>query len=118
MAEPTINEYCPPPAPEDYLEGEIQYPTPEGKEWQDSRNPTANDLLIEPDKQSKVVISEGNISNASNLGVAKEAVRLPSRLEVKSRKRFNRVGVSVSSNKVYNSLVLSNISVKKRNNLI
>lgn len=119
MAEPTINDYCPPPTPEDYLDGEIQYPTPQGKEWQDSRYPLANDLLIEPDKENKVInVEENSITSPNNLDFMKRTTRLPSRLETKTRKRFRIITAPVVSGKMSNSLELSIVSDKKRNNLI
>jgi len=118
MAEPTINEYCPPPEPGDYLEGEIGYPTPEGKEWQESRNPRANDLLIEPDKKGKTVSISKNIKNYSSLRVLKRTRQLPSRLETRSRKRSSEVSQVFAFGKTSNSLVLSAVSSRKRGNAI
>jgi len=118
MSDPTVDDYCPPADPSDYFDAEIQYPTPEGKEWQDSRNPHANDLLIEPLKQEKNLSLSNIDSEINKLRIKKSSNRISTGLDMSIRKKTNAFNFSVSSNKTKRLLSFSSSVDKKRSNLI
>jgi len=79
--------YCPPPDPSDYLDNQIEYPTPEGKESTKSTDMTHNDINFDEPKVGKQESVQTNIEDdLAKIRAKKLQARIPSGVYSKSSK--------------------------------